>query len=48
MDTPWAHSTKQVLEHFGVDPSTGLNSKQQTESLEIYGKNGQWPGDSDQ
>ncbi|KAG6888489.1 hypothetical protein C0995_007915 [Termitomyces sp. Mi166 len=39
MDTPWTHSTEEILQHFGVDTSTGLSPGQVAKHAEIYGRN---------
>jgi Ca2+ transporting ATPase len=39
MDHPWTLSSKQVLEHFSVNPETGLTTAQATKHAELYGKN---------
>ncbi|KAJ7685013.1 Ca-transporting ATPase [Mycena polygramma] len=39
METPWAQSSDQVLEHFGVHPDRGLTSDQAAKHAQVYGKN---------
>ncbi|KAG6815872.1 hypothetical protein H0H87_010615 [Tephrocybe sp. NHM501043] len=39
MDTPWTHSPEEILQHFGVDASTGLSVDQASKHAEIYGRN---------
>jgi len=40
MESPWAHSSEQVLQHFGVDPTVGLAPDQVQKHVQLYGKNG--------
>ncbi|KAG8861254.1 hypothetical protein FRB96_003204 [Tulasnella sp. 330] len=39
MEAPWSHSSQQVLEHFSVDPITGLSPAAVEKHVELYGKN---------
>ncbi|KAF7304679.1 Calcium-transporting ATPase [Mycena kentingensis (nom. inval.)] len=39
MDSPWAQSPQQILEHFGVHPDRGLSSDQAAKHAQVYGKN---------
>ncbi|KAK0197253.1 Ca-transporting ATPase [Armillaria mellea] len=39
MEAPWTKSPKEILQHFGVDPSRGLTSAQAAKHAELYGKN---------
>jgi len=40
MDSPWTKSTSQLLEHFNVDSTHGLDAQQAEKHAELYGKNG--------
>jgi Cation transporter/ATPase, N-terminus len=40
MDLPWTLSPQVILDHFQVDPSRGLTSRQAAKHAEIYGTNG--------
>ena len=40
MDAAHAKSAKEVLEHFKVDPETGLTKDQVEEGYKIHGRNG--------
>ncbi|KAI6109765.1 hypothetical protein F5141DRAFT_1116606 [Pisolithus sp. B1] len=39
LDVPWTLTADQILEHFGVDPSTGLSKDQARRHADIYGRN---------
>ncbi|KAF7295081.1 Calcium-transporting ATPase [Mycena indigotica] len=39
METPWAQTTNELLEHFSVHPDRGLSSDQAAKHAQIYGKN---------
>ncbi|KAG9038480.1 hypothetical protein FRB95_001337 [Tulasnella sp. JGI-2019a] len=39
MEAPWSHSSQQVLEHFNVNPATGLSPAAVEKHIELYGKN---------
>lgn len=40
MDAAWTRSPEEVLQHFNVDPNTGLSPDHVAKNREIYGKNG--------
>ncbi|KAI6150727.1 hypothetical protein BKA82DRAFT_952133 [Pisolithus tinctorius] len=39
LDVPWTLTAGQILEHFGVDPDTGLSKDQANKHADIYGRN---------
>ncbi|KAJ7063132.1 Ca-transporting ATPase [Mycena amicta] len=39
LDTPWAQTSDQILDHFGVNPDRGLSSDQAAKHAQIYGTN---------
>lgn len=43
MDSPWAKSPEEILQHFNVDAIRGLSSDQAAKHAELYGRNGKYP-----
>ncbi|THH19979.1 hypothetical protein EUX98_g8674 [Antrodiella citrinella] len=39
LDSPWTKSPEDILQHFSVDPSSGLTSDRAAKHAELYGKN---------